>query len=275
VTREGERILLSGLLSPEEVRSALLEKIKEAVPNAVIVDELKASAAVAPGLREAAAFAVRQLVRLPAGSIAVDSDMIAISGQAPDVETYNSIVGAPEKPMGYRVDVSALLPPPIRPYTWSASASEDEVVLSGHAPSEAARQEVRAAAARAFPDRRLVERLQPASGLAPDVDFLATVRFAMAQLAQLRTGGAELVDGTLSLRGEVTDRGTLAGLKEAMQSGLPAGVQAGSVTIAVRPPSPYAFRAQREAGTLTLTGYYPDPASRAAIHELIRNRFFS
>jgi hypothetical protein len=60
-----------------------------------------------------------------------------------------------------------------------------------------------------------------------------------------------------------------------VQSGLPPGLRPGSVAIAVRPPSPYAFRARREAGTLTLTGYYPDKAARIAIDSLIRDRFFS
>jgi hypothetical protein len=275
VRREGERIVLSGLLEPGEVRNALLDQMKQAVSNAVIVDELQGSAEVPPGLGEAADFAVRQLARLPIGTVAVavGDGAIAIAGQAPDVETYNAIVSAGEKPpANYRVDVSALVPPPVRPYTWSASMDEDEITLAGHVPSEAARRDVRTAAARAFPDKRLVERLQPASGLPPDVDFTATVHFALTQLAQLRVGAAELVDTTLSFRGDVTDKSTLTSLRA---TALPTGVQAGANAIAVRPPSPYAFHAKREAGVLILTGYYPDQASHTAIHELIRNRFFS
>jgi hypothetical protein len=272
-TREGERILLSGLLAPGEVRNAVLDQLKQAVPNAVVAEELKGSAEVPPGLGEAAGFAVRQLARLPVGTVAVGDGAIVIAGQAPDVETYNAIVGAGAKPpANYRVDVSALVPPPVRPYTWSASMNENEITLAGHVPSEAARRDVRTAAARVFPDKRLVERLQPASGLPPGVDFTATVHFALTQLAQLRAGAAELVDMTLSFRGDVTDKSTLTSLRA---TALPTGVQAGAIAIAVRPPSPYAFHAKREAGVLILTGYYPDQASHAAIHELIRNRFFS
>ncbi|MDQ4136984.1 MAG: hypothetical protein M3158_12435, partial [Pseudomonadota bacterium] len=161
------------------------------------------------------------------------------------------------------------------PYTWSASIDEKDIVLAGHVPSEAAREDVRAAAAQAFPDKRLVESLQPASGLPADVDFLRTARFALNQLAQLRAGRAELADATLSLRGDVTDKSTAAGIRSALGSDLPPGLRAGTVAVAVRPPSPYAFRARRENGALTLTGYYPDQTARAAIDALIRNRFFS
>jgi hypothetical protein len=38
-------------------------------------------------------------------------------------------------------------------------------------------------------------------------------------------------------------------------------------------PPAYTFNARREAGALTLTGFYPDEGTRAAIHALARNLF--
>jgi OmpA-OmpF porin, OOP family len=273
--RDAERIALSGTVPADETRNALLDQAKQAVPNAAVVaDDLKVAKSAPPGAAEASAFALGQLGRLPAASIEVRDGAVIVAGLAPDAETYNGIV-AVQPPAGYRFDTAGLLPPIVRPYTWSASLEEGSIVLAGHVPSEAAREDVRAAAAQAFPDRRLVETLQPASGLPADVAFTKAARFALAQLAHLRVGSAGLADASLSLRGEVTDKDTLAGIRAALQSDLPPGLRAGAVAVAVRPPSPYAFRARREAGALTLTGYYPDQAARAAIDTLIRNRFFS
>ena len=59
-----------------------------------------------------------------------------------------------------------------------------------------------------------------------------------------------------------------------MHDSLPPGLKVGAVAIAVGKPTPYTFLARREAGMLTLRGYYPDPDTRAAMQELIRERFF-
>lgn len=272
--RDGERVALRGFVSREGTRTALAEQARQAVPNAVVSDELKATDKAPLRLDEGAAFAVGQLARLPSGTIMVDGDAISLVGQAPDISTYNALAGAQARPDGFRVDIAGLIPPLVRPYTWSATSSEAAVALAGHVPSEAARQTVGGMAREAFPDKHLVDRLQPASGLPRDVDFDATVRFALTELAKLQGGTAELVDGTLNLRGDVTDRETLADVRAALQSRLPAGLQPGSVAIKFVNPSPYTFRAKRESGALTLTGYYPDPDTRAAIHQLVRQRFF-
>lgn len=272
--RDGERITLSGSVSAGEARDVLLKAAGQAVPNAVVVDDLKATETAAPGSGAAAAFAVRQLARLPAASVEVREGAIVLAGEAPDAEAYNAVASAIEKPPeSYRLDLAGLVPPIARPYTWSAIKNEKEIVLKGHVPSEAVRQSLRAAAGQAFPEKQLVDSLQPASGL-PAIDFNGATRFALTQLALLQAGTADLADATLSLRGDVTDKDTLARVRAALRDGLPPGLQSGSVMITIRPPSPYAFRAYREPGTLTLTGYYPDEATRAAIHDLIRKRFF-
>ena len=274
--RDGERIALSGSVRTDETRNALLDSLRQAVPNAVLSDGLKTDAAIRPDLAEAAAFALRQLAQLPSARIDIRDRTIAIAGQAPDAEVYQALVGAAETPPdGYRLDLAGLIPPLVRPYTWSAALGERDIVLRGHVPSEAVRKSLLAAAGPVFPDKQLVDQLQPASGLPDGIDFGEAAQFALAHLSQLRVGTADLVDATLSLRGDVTDKDTLAAVRAAVRSGLPPGLAAGTVAVSVRPPSPYAFRARREAGTLTLTGYYPDPATRAAIDNLVRNRFFS
>jgi OOP family OmpA-OmpF porin len=274
--RNGERIVVSGLVSGEEARSALLEEARQAGPNIIVADELKTSGKASSRLDAAASFALRHLARLPAGAIVIRDGTIVLSGQAPDPETYNGIAAAAQTaPDGFRLDIAGLIPPVVRPYTWAATNTETALTIWGHIPSEAARKALAAATHALLPEKEVVERLQPASGVPSGLDFEAAVRFALTQLAQLRWGTAELADKTLNLSGDVTDRDTLAGVRAALQGSLPAGLQAGSVAITLSRPSPYTFSARREAGTLVLTGYYPDPETRAALHQLIRERFFS
>jgi OmpA-OmpF porin, OOP family len=274
-TRDGERIIVSGFILRDETRNSLVEEAKQAVPNTAVSDEMKRSDKVSPRLDEAAVFAVRQLARLSSATVTVSDDTISITGQAPDIDTYTATAATRPLPEGFRLDIAGLIPPVVRPYTWSATSGEDGIALAGYSPSEAARQAVDAAARAAFPDKSVNEGLQPASGLPKHIDFDAAVRFALTQLAQLRSGTAELVDAKLNFRGDVTDRETLASVRAALQTGLPPGLQAGSVAITLSKPSPYTFRARRDAGTLTLTGYYPDVETRTAINQLIRERFLT
>jgi OmpA-OmpF porin, OOP family len=274
--RKSDHIVMSGFVSSEDGRNALLDEARQAGPNAGIADELKISGKTSPRLDAAASFAIRQLARLPAGSVAVRDGNIAVSGQAPDPATYNSLVGAAQTaPDGFRLDIAGLIPPVVRPYTWAATNTEAALTIWGHIPSEAGRKTLAAVTHGLLPEKEIIERLQPATGLPSGFDFEAAVRFALTQLAQLRWGTAELIDTTLNLSGDVTDRETAVNVRAALQSGLPAGLRAGSVAITVSRPSPYTFSARREAGTLTLTGYYPDPETRAALHQFVRERFLT
>ena len=121
--RDGERIALSGSIRTDETRNALLDGLKQTVPNAVLSDGLNTDATIRPDLAEAAAFALRQLAQLPSARVDIRDRTIAIAGQAPDAEAYQALVGAAATPPdGYRLDLAGLLPPVVRPYTWSAVA---------------------------------------------------------------------------------------------------------------------------------------------------------
>jgi outer membrane protein OmpA-like peptidoglycan-associated protein/osmotically-inducible protein OsmY len=80
-----------------------------------------------------------------------------------------------------------------RPYAWSARREEGRVILSGAAPSEAARTELIAAAGQAFPNAEAVNDMHVAGG-APASDFTALARDTVRLLAGLNTGEARIVD---------------------------------------------------------------------------------
>jgi OmpA-OmpF porin, OOP family len=272
--REGERVSLSGS-APDSLRAFLVEQARQAVPGAVVAESLQAADAPSR-FGDVAALAVRQLAQLPFGAITIRGDVVSVHGKAQDRASYDAVIGALRGlPEGFRSDVAGFVPPLARPYTWSVKSTERGLELSGHVPSEAARRQLRAAAAAAFPDKQLVEDMHAASGLADEVDFAAATRFALTQVASMQTGTVELVDAVMSLRGEVVHKDALAAISGAVQTSLPAGLRPGAVALTLARPSPYLFTASRDASAVVLSGYCPDEATRSEIHAQIRRRFLT
>jgi hypothetical protein len=207
----------------------------------------------------------------------VDSPRTAAE-QAPPRELPAEVAAPKPSPPGQVAEArpaSPDAPPRVQPFRWSATSRDGEIVVSGHVPSAGARDEVRRAAGEAFPGKQLVDGLEVANGSPPHLEFGAVTRFALSQLADLRAGSVELLDSTLSLRGEGTDRDAPARAVAALRKSLPGGAEAGVVAVTVTPPSPYVFAARRETGALILTGYVPDEAARDAIRQLVRTRFLT
>jgi hypothetical protein len=227
-------------------------------------------------VQEAAAHVVQQLARLPSATVSIREGTVSIVGPAPDVESYEAVIsGMQGLPEGYRPDVAGLVPPLVRPYLWSATVAEGEIALAGHVPSDAARHDLRAAVRERFPDKDVVERLLPASGLSPSIDFAVMSRFALSLLAEVRAGTAEFQDGALNFRGDAFAKDAPARVRAAFETGLPAGLQPGAVTVVTKPAVPYLFTARREPGAVILSGYYPDEPARAALQQFIRQRFLT
>lgn len=88
-----------------------------------------------------------------------------------------------------------------RPYTWTVRRVDDQVTISGSAPSAAAREEIMVAAARAFPSAERVDEMQVAGG-APSPLFLDVARDAVRLVAGLRMGEARIVDDQIVFIGD-------------------------------------------------------------------------
>jgi OOP family OmpA-OmpF porin len=103
------------------------------------------------------------------------------------------------------VDISDLrVGPAAAPFTWRVRKQGREVVLSGSAPSEHAREELLAAAAAAFPNAEApVDEMNLAGG-APSADWLDVAREAIVQLGVLGSGEARFSGDHIVLIGEGT-----------------------------------------------------------------------
>ncbi len=88
-----------------------------------------------------------------------------------------------------------------RPYLWSARREAARLVLSGSVPSEAARDDLMAAAASAFPSAERIDSMQVAGG-APSPSFTDTARTGIRLLAGLHSGEVRFVDSHMVVIGD-------------------------------------------------------------------------
>lgn len=92
-----------------------------------------------------------------------------------------------------------------RPYAWSVRREDQRVVLTGAAPSDAAKAEILAAAERAFPSAERVDELRVAGG-APSPHFTDVAIAAVRALAHLGAGEVRIVDSQVVVIGDGDQR---------------------------------------------------------------------
>jgi len=275
-TKTDSRVQLAGFVPSERVRAQVLAAVKAGLPNAAIEDGMKLARG-APALEPwlgGIGFAARQLGQLKSGKAELEQMALTITGEATSAATYRALRTAlsGNLPRGVTLMQSAIAPPTVKPYTWSARLAGGQITLSGHVPSEAAREEILAAARKGAPRARAVDEMQLASG-AP-ADFLAAATVALGELASLEEATIEARDTALTIAGVAET----AALVENARSGLKRMPASFRVTDRLRhreppPVSPYVTGVTVDGATAVLTGYAPSPEARQALVTSASQRF--
>lgn len=100
------------------------------------------------------------------------------------------------------VDASGLSVGPVaRPFAWRIRRLDGRVVLSGAAPSDAARADLLAGAAATFPNAEIVDQMQAAGG-APSANWTEMARNVIRAVATLNQGEARITDTQIALIGD-------------------------------------------------------------------------
>ncbi len=89
----------------------------------------------------------------------------------------------------------------VQPYAWSAARQDGRVVLEGSVPSADAGTAILSAAARAFPNAEVIDRMHIAGG-APSPHFADVAGDALRQLARLNAGQVRIVDAQIAFIGD-------------------------------------------------------------------------
>ncbi|MGB7335934.1 MAG: OmpA family protein [Salaquimonas sp.] len=196
--------------------------------------------------------------------VELDGRDLTLTGVAPSEDAATEALQLADDAYDVRVAKSMTTLLPIAdPYKVSAVKADNKIVLDGNVPSDAVRGEVNEAAKAAYPGAEVVDNMTLARG-APE-GFAALAGFGISQLTGLDTGTASLDGLGLSVTGEAKDVAAYDAVKAALAGDLPGGGKIVGEEIISPAITPYPFAATKSDSGITLTGYVPDEAARAAV----------
>ncbi len=306
------RVRLEGEVPSAAVRRMLHTLARRAFAAHTILDKMKVRAGYAENWQRAAATGLKLLKRLRNGSVSLVGRTLKIEGKAAeagDLEVIRETLLA-RLPRQYRgqdeVSVASVALedelaatreietlvdqwareriPNRNPYTWQARFDGKAVVLTGSVPSERMRARMLAAAERAFPARKIVDRTRLARG--EPAGYLAAVSHALSALAELREGQAVLEGETLRLEGMAESKARADRLERRFAEAPRLNVSDGAafrtiVRLSFPKPKrdalprakPYEWAAALSGQTVLLTGVVPSEQTRSLLRALVRERF--
>jgi OOP family OmpA-OmpF porin len=264
-TRQGNLLTLSGFVPDEAAAMATLSAARALGPGLKVDDQQKVAFGAPAGFAELADALMRDLGQLSSGKVALDDTRYCVEGTAATPQAFQSLRegASAAAPKGFaRVDCM-LNPPTMAPYRWSAEkAASGSVTVTGYYPSDAVRREIGTLLGRAFPAAGAVsDRMLPAAGEPPA--FAAKVARAVADLARLRSGKAEIEGDAYRISGQGPDSHEAC---EALKLNIAQGDGPDSVALAsivCPPPAPPAPKSEPAPARSTDSGL-PAPAAPTA-----------
>jgi OmpA-OmpF porin, OOP family len=265
----GGQLLLSGYV-PERQRADVLAAAKAAFPRATVTDRMDSAEGAAAGHTAAVAIALKELARLEDGTAEVRDTAMSVQGAATDPEIQASVRQnlAKGTPQGFRMTEAITArdtgPKPVSPYTTAALVDASSVVLTGYAPSDAARDQLVQLARDKFPGRRIDNRLAVAPG-AP-AGWKNCIDQAVSGVSRLGAGKLALTDKALDVSG-ATDDEELAGavprdIRQGVKSDCDANVRVDVLAEAV---PELVWRASAKGNEVVLDGDVSSAAAKSSL----------
>ncbi len=270
IDRDDSGITLSGFVPDPEARQTLLDAVRQIVGPRNVFDNLDYASGAPEGFLDTVGEAADYLDLLASAHIALSDHVLVISGRAATPEAYRTLNAYLEtwNPSGFLLQKSIDLPI-VEPFTLTVSKSHGRVTVAGFVPSDDARADISEAAGGISgsqeSDGSPVVETTLADG-AP-ANFDAAARFAIGLLDKLGEGTALLSGTHLSLSGAAATSGDFLEISAAVANP-PAGYD---VVNSVTPPavSPYTWSMAKDADQLTIAGFAPSEAVRAAIRTVV------
>ena len=107
----------------------------------------------------------------------------------------------------------------------------------------------------------------------PGFEVEPAATFAVGHLVHLRTGSVKISDAKLIIEGEANDAAAFQALTAVAAGTLPGALKLERMSIVPPRASNYKWSAHRSGKTLTLSGNYPDEATRQAMLMAVNQRF--
>lgn len=276
--RDG-RVRLGGLAPNEKTRREIIGLARATFPSSEIADKLSLARG-APALDiwlGGVGFALKQLTLLKSGTIRLEGTELIVSGEAIDAASYRALKTslAGGLPPGISLKADRVEPPVVAPFVWTARLADGQLDLRGAVPSERARESLLVAAKQEAPQVLPMDGMAPARG-EPD-GWLAVAQVALRELVRLDEGSIEIRDQTVTFNGVAVRQATAEDVRVKLKDGIPAPYRVKDrVTFrepTIKPIVSYRTSMVAEDGAVTMTGFVPSEAARAALVGLAEARF--
>jgi OmpA-OmpF porin, OOP family len=257
--RDGAKVTLAGFIPDEATRAKIIDDTKKAVPSAEITDQMKLAGGVPALFGAATTYSMAQLARLPNGKANLSDATLNVTGTAPSLDIFQMATAA-GLPTGLAGSVKVDLPT-VKPYVWQAQKSGPTITLTGLAPSAEAKAKIADAAKTAAPNATIVDQMRLANGAPVGFEGMATAAFG--HLARVSTGIASLADANYTVTGAAPSVENFNAVTAAAKA-LPTGFTLARADITAPTINPYSWSATRNGSAITLSGFVPDEATKAA-----------
>ena len=273
--RDGQTITLSGQVAPDGSRARLVAAAQKAVPGGAVSDLMTLARDIPATATRAAEMGIEQLGRVASGSATLTGTAFRFTGTAADAATKalidQALAGLPQGIAAGGVNVStpgpapAQTPPPaaiLPPVAdWSATKAADGAIrLAGTIGSEEARQRI-VAAARASTTGPVTDAMTVIGGLPANLE--AKALSAIEQLKGLASGAARIAGTAFSFSGAAADHAAFERLAASVRAAGD-GFSIGDLVVAPPVVAPFSWSARRTPQGLTLQGFAPSEAAKAA-----------
>lgn len=239
VSKAADAIAVTGFAPSEAAAKTSADAARALSPAVRFANELRVAQGLPDGVdfNAATAFATAQINPLRTGAARITDNKISVTGEAPNLQVYQTATRALDGalPGGLLKDQVAIT---VAPYGWGIASANNVVTLTGLVPDARARQDMLAAAAKAFPNARIVDQLNIAAGAPSCYGALTTA--GISQLARLESGAALFDGSVLRWTGMTADKNVADQINAAASTGWPNCARgAADLTVkVVAPPSP-------------------------------------
>ena len=203
-------------------------------------------------------------------SVELDGRDLTLTGLAPSQEAQQTALKLADDAYDVRIANNASTLIPIAdPYKLSALKDGNTVILSGFVPSEAVRVEQIATAKAMAPNADIIDKMSIARG-AP-AGFAALSAFAIGQLKGLGDGKATTENLGISVSGRAVDFASYDRAISSLGGILPSKGKVVSLNILPPMLKPYILSAVKNTDSVSISGYYPDDATRSLLIDVAKN----
>lgn len=250
---DGAKIEISGYKTGEEFVERL--RIADIGGRPVATSMVLASGAPS-GFEDNAVLLLQNLLQLERGEASISDDEMTLTGAPADAETADKVRAAMTK-SGTKV---VLEPTKVREFLLSGRAVNGTITLSGFVPDQATKDRLEDI------DGVDAAALELARG-APE-RFESGADFIIDALSHMSEGTVRLEGTSITMEGRAATQADFAELRTTVSLGAPQGLILKSSNILPPLASPFVWTAAKTTGgTIDLSGYVPDEATKDAQHE--------